>query len=101
MIREVGPPAIAAWTRLLGERLLSGARQRGLSVLGPRGAAGKTAATAILCPGDSHQVEEALRRRGVLASARGPAIRLAPHFYSTFDDVDLALDTLAEVLEAG
>ena len=36
-----------------------------------------------------------MRARGVLASARGPVIRLAPHFYSTFDDVDAALDALA------
>jgi selenocysteine lyase/cysteine desulfurase len=36
-----------------------------------------------------------------LASARGPAIRLAPHFYSSVEDVDRALDALAEVLGGG
>ena len=39
-----------------------------------------------------------MRARGVIASARGDVIRLAPHFYSTFDDVDQALDALATVL---
>jgi selenocysteine lyase/cysteine desulfurase len=33
----------------------------------------------------------------VLPSARGPVIRLAPHFYNTLDDVDTALDLLAEL----
>ena len=36
-----------------------------------------------------------MRARGVLPSARGPVIRLAPHFYNTLDDVDTALDVLA------
>ena len=39
----------------------------------------------------------AMRERGVLPSARGPVIRLAPHFYSTIDDVDTALNLLAEL----
>jgi selenocysteine lyase/cysteine desulfurase len=38
-----------------------------------------------------------MRARGVIPSARGEVIRLAPHFYSTLDDVDRALDLLAEV----
>ena len=33
-----------------------------------------------------------MRERGVLPSARGDVIRLAPHFYNTLDDVDRALD---------
>ena len=43
------------------------------------------------------EAEALMRERGVLASARGPALRLAPHFYSTLDDVEVALDALAEV----
>jgi kynureninase len=39
-----------------------------------------------------------MRERGIIASARGPVIRLAPHFYSTLEDVDTALDVLAEVV---
>ena len=39
-----------------------------------------------------------MRARGVIASARGPVIRLAPHFYNTMGDVDRALDVLAEVV---
>ena len=42
-----------------------------------------------------------MRARGILPSARGTVIRLAPHFYNTIDDVDRALDTLAEVARTG
>ena len=40
-----------------------------------------------------------MRAKGFIASARGPAIRLAPHFYSTLDEVEVALDALEEVLK--
>ncbi len=38
-----------------------------------------------------------MRARGVLPTARGEVIRLAPHFFTTIDDVDRALDVLAEL----
>ena len=47
---------------------------------------------------DAHRVEADLRQRQVIASARGEALRLAPHFYSRLDDCDHALDALVEVL---
>jgi selenocysteine lyase/cysteine desulfurase len=46
-------------------------------------------------------VERRMRARGVIPSARGSVIRLSPHFYSTIQDVDHALDTLAAVLHDG
>jgi len=78
--------------------LVEGGAERGLQVFGPGASRPKTPTTAFACSGDSHAVEERLRRRGVIASARGPVIRLAPHFYSTLDDVDHALDALADEL---
>ena len=45
----------------------------------------------------SHAVESLMRARGVLGSARGPAIRLAPNFFNSIEDIDRALDLLAAV----
>jgi selenocysteine lyase/cysteine desulfurase len=45
-------------------------------------------------------VEARLRARGVIASARGPVIRLAPHFYTSLEDCDRALDALAAEIRA-
>jgi len=102
-LREIGLDAIGAWTDQLGRRCVDGARERGLTVLGagavtgsdPNPSPARTPTTAIACA-DSHAVEAALRRRHIIASARGPAVRIAPHFYNTLDDVDHALDALAE-----
>ncbi|MBC7898017.1 MAG: aminotransferase class V-fold PLP-dependent enzyme [Cytophagaceae bacterium] len=94
---EIGSSAIHAWTQHLSRRLVQGAEARGLTVHGPGLAAPKTPSTAIVCP-DSHAAEHGLRERGIIGSARGPAIRLAPHFYNTEADIDRGLDALAEIL---
>jgi len=97
IINGVGPARIGAWAEVLGQRLIDGGRARGFSIHGPADMRRKTATTAFVVP-DSHAVEQAMRERGVLPSARGPVIRLAPHFYNTLDDVDTALDALGAVL---
>jgi len=79
--------------------LIDGGRARGLALHGTADVAGKTATTAFVVE-HSHAVEAAMRARGVLPSSRGPVIRLAPHFYTTREDVSVALDTLAAVVRS-
>ena len=92
-IAEVGVAAIRAWHMVLARRLIDGGRARGLELHGTTDIHSKTACTAFVVD-DAHAVETAMRTLGVLPAARGPVIRLAPHFYSTEDDVDTALDAL-------
>jgi selenocysteine lyase/cysteine desulfurase len=96
MIGSIGVDKIRAWHEVLSQRLRDGGRERGLKQHGTTDLARKTANTAFIV-NDSHAVEQAMRARGVLPSARGPVIRLAPHFYNTIDDIDSALDLLAEL----
>jgi selenocysteine lyase/cysteine desulfurase len=96
IVNEIGAAAIREWLLVLGQRLIDGGHARGLTVHGTTDMSRKTATTAFVVS-DSHAVELAMRDRGVLPSARGPVIRLAPHFYNTLDDVDTALDVLASV----
>ena len=99
-LREIGLEAIGAWTSHLGQRCVEGALERGLTVLGPTDPARRAPTTAIACA-DSHAVEARLREENIIASARGPAIRLAPHFYNTTDEGDRALDALAAAMGSG
>jgi selenocysteine lyase/cysteine desulfurase len=98
IIHQVGPHSIQAWTRVLSERLINRGTARGLTLHGVSDPAGKAPTTAFRVPGDSAEVERRLRARGVIGSARGSVVRLAPHFYSTLEDVDRSLDALAEVV---
>src|SRR6185503_17994633 len=97
IINDLGVPAVRAWLEVLGRRLIAGAHERGLTVHGPLEMSRKTATTAIVVD-DSHHVELEMRRAGFLPSARGPVVRLAPHFYNSIDDVDSALDALTTIL---
>lgn len=99
IIDDVNPASIRAWHEVLAQRMIDGGRARGLVLHGTDDVSHKTATTAFVVP-DSHAIEAAMRARGVLPSARGQVIRLAPHFYTTLDDVDCALDTLADVIRA-
>jgi len=96
MIAGIGTGKIRAWHEVLAARLRDGGRERGLTQHGTTDLARKTANTAFVV-NDSHAIEQAMRARGVLPSARGPVIRLSPHFYNTLDDIDTALDLLAEL----
>jgi selenocysteine lyase/cysteine desulfurase len=96
IINEIGATRIRAWLEVLAQQLIDGGRARGLQLHGIDDISRKTATTAFVVE-DSHDVETAMRARGVLPTARGPVIRLAPHFYNSREDVDVALDTLAAV----
>lgn len=103
MIEEVGLAGIETWTTFLSGRLIEGGAARGLELIGTPDPAKKAPTTAFRVSGDSHRIELRMREFGIVASARGPAVRLAPHFYTTVEEVDRALDVLAQVIreEAG
>ena len=97
MLAEIGVDRIHAWHQILAYRLLDGGRARGLEVHGNPDHPEKTVTTGFIVP-ESGALEVRMRARWVLPSARGPVIRLAPHFYSSIADVDTALDLLAELV---
>jgi selenocysteine lyase/cysteine desulfurase len=101
LVSDIGLEAIGSWGQVLARALAEGGAARGLTIHGPGLARDKTPNTAFVCsPRDSHSVEIGLRRRGVIASARGPVIRFAPHFYTSLADVGRALDALVAELRA-
>lgn len=99
IILEVGPENVRERTLRLADELIRGGRARGLEVAGPGDAVRHNPTVAFRCPGgDAHAVEDELREHGILGSARGSVLRLAPHFYSTLEDVERSLDALAASL---
>jgi len=97
IINEVGAENIKMWVDELSEYTIQEAQKRGLETTSPLDIRKKGPTTAISVP-DPHAVEVELKKRRVVASARGPIIRFAPHFFVTHEDIDRALDALEEVL---
>jgi len=99
VINEVTPAAIQKWTDKLSEHCLEGGRKRGLDIASPQDVRKKAPTTAFRVGADSHHVEVELKKRKIIASARGDVIRLAHHFFTKPEDLDYALDCLAEILK--
>ena len=97
IINEVGVANIQAWTDRLSRHCLEGAEARGLQIASPRDIRYKAPTTAIRVPGSSHDVEVALRKKQVIASARSDVVRIAPHFFTRLEDIDYVLDCFVEV----
>jgi selenocysteine lyase/cysteine desulfurase len=97
MLRGTGMGAVAARGQELAALLEREGDRLGLAMHGRNAPFGRTTTTGFLCD-DAAAAERALRARGIIASARGPVVRLAPHFYSTAADVDAALRALREVV---
>ncbi len=104
---------VAAWNRILTAHALDRIlRLEGVTVHGPRDAARRTALVAFTVAGRSPvEVAEALDAAGVEARAGCHCATLAHHalgltascrlsfaFYNTLDDVDAAVDALADVV---
>jgi selenocysteine lyase/cysteine desulfurase len=99
IINTVGVENIYQWTNGLSAYCLEGAMARDLEIASPTDLRIKAPNTAIRVPGDSHEFELALREKGVIASARNDVVRIAPHFFTTLEDIDYVLDCYAELLD--
>lgn len=97
IINEVNPVNIHERIQFLSKICIEGALRRGLEVVSPLDVQSKGSTTAIRVP-DSHAAEVALKERGIIASARGNVIRIAPHFFTTSQDIEIVLDELANIL---
>ena len=98
LIEAADPAAIDRWIQTLSARTRDRALAKGLTVLSPADPRAKSPTTAIHAGDRAGPVEGSLRHRRILVSARGPVIRIAPHFFTSEADIDQAVDALAEEL---
>ncbi|NNF03383.1 MAG: aminotransferase class V-fold PLP-dependent enzyme, partial [Rhodothermales bacterium] len=96
-ILNIGVEAVRDRTLQLSRRIAEQLGERGLTIDGPADPVDRTPVTAVACE-HAASVEATLRERGILVSARGSVVRLAPHVFNTFEEVDAAVDALADVV---
>lgn len=102
LVRETGVEVIAAHVARLSALFWRVAPSLGLRILGPQPGTAKGATNAVDAgsPHRARALEDVLRqRKGVIVSARGKALRLAPHGFTREEELEQALHAVAEVLE--
>jgi kynureninase len=97
IIREIGVDAIRAKSLALTRRLITRARDAGFRLNTPD-EDGERGGTVILDVPNGAAVADDLIARGIIVDHRpGAGIRIAPHFYTTAEEIDLAIETLIEI----
>lgn len=93
LLSEVGLESIQAHVRGLADRLIAGARRRGLALLTPEEPASR-GPLVMLGATDPPRLVEALATQGILCSTRDGALRISLHYYNNASDVDAILNEL-------
>ena len=91
---ELGLENVIAHTNRLASQILSWADAKGLSVVTPRDPKHRAGIIALRFD-DSARRSAKLQEAGVIHSLREGAIRLAPYFFNTSDEIERALDLLS------
>jgi selenocysteine lyase/cysteine desulfurase len=91
LIHELGPAAIAAHIAACVDQLLGGAAALGIPLVTPRA---RHAGIASVRPADAVATSARLNAARVAHSLREGTIRLAPHCYTTSEDVGTAVAAL-------
>jgi kynureninase len=99
IINEIGVDAIRSKSVRQTERLLSLADARGFRCTTPRDPAQRGGTVAVGVP-NGYAVSKALKAREIICDYRpGAGIRLSPHFYTRDDELDAAIDAIADIIE--
>ena len=99
IIAAVGLDRIRAKSRLMTTRVLELADRYGFPSIVTRDA-DRLAGTVAVDPPDALLVSRALKARDVIVDYRpGVGIRISPHFYNTFDEIDRLMAEMASIVE--
>jgi kynureninase len=101
ILRRAGVPAIREKSIRQTTRLIALADARGYTVRAPRDAERRGGTVAVDVP-HAYEVSRYLLQRNVIVDFRpGAGIRVAPHFYTTDAELELAMTTIDEALTSG
>lgn len=101
LLREAGMDAVRAKSLRQTSRLIELADARGFPLTVAREPARRGGTVAFDVP-HSREVAQALLARGIIVDYRpGAGIRVAPHFYTSDDELEAAVEAIDEILADG
>ncbi|OFW10454.1 MAG: kynureninase [Acidobacteria bacterium RIFCSPLOWO2_02_FULL_67_36] len=101
IVAEIGVDRIRAHSLRLTRRLMDGAKAAGFRLNTPDDDAERGGSVVIDVPDGEAVTAELLRRQVIVDHRPGAGIRIAPHFYNTLDEIDLAIEALIEIAARG
>jgi kynureninase len=101
IVEEIGVDRIRENSLRQTQLLIDGAEARGFEVRSPREPERRGGTVTVHVP-EFEGVHKELTEREILCDSRPDAgIRVGPHFYNTDEDLEHALDAIAEILDTG
>jgi len=98
LLREAGMDAVRKKSVLQTSRLIDLADARGFTTTAPRDAARRGGTVAFDVP-HAREVAQALLARDVVVDFRpGAGVRVAPHFYTSDDEVESVVEAIDDIL---
>jgi len=95
LLLDSEPARIAERLEDLTDHLAQGLLQRGYQMLTPRLPGERSGILTVCHPQRSaHELWERLRAARIVAAVREGGVRLSPHLYNTFDEMDAVIDAL-------
>jgi kynureninase len=101
IIGEAGLPAIRAKSQRQTTRLIALADARGFAVTAPRDPARRGGTVAFDVPNGAAVAQALLSRDIVIDYRPGAGIRVAPHFYTTDEELEAFITALDDILATG
>jgi cysteine desulfurase/selenocysteine lyase len=96
LLHELGPAAVSAHIVGLGDHVVEWVEGRDDQTLFTPADRSRRGGIVSVRPRDPQATSVRLRAAGVMHSLREGAIRLSPHAYNTIDEVDRALEVIAD-----
>ena len=95
VLEQAGTERIAAHVLALTDRLVDGLRSAGAVIASRRGAAVSSGIVTFALPGaDSVALGKALGREGIVTTYRCSGVRVAPHGYNTYAEIDAVINAV-------
>ena len=97
VMEEAGPERIAQHVLALTGRLTEGLQSAGARIASVRGASESSGIVTFALPGsDPVALGKALQRDGIVTTYRANGVRVAPHGYNTFDEIDALVTSVKQ-----
>ncbi|GIW48092.1 MAG: cysteine desulfurase [Deltaproteobacteria bacterium] len=98
LLLEVGIDAVEKKVLELGDLIIEEAERRGFLVNTPKSRDERAGIVSLSGEFDPVWVKDNLREMGIMVNVRGGALRVSPHFYNTYEEIEFFFKSLERLV---